>query len=266
MTTPDVTLLVNSSDGFDDCWPAFFRLLQRHWPDCAYPVLLNTETKDWSLPGFDLRASRVAEGETRRLTWSECLIAATDRIETPLLLYFQEDYFIDKAVRSDVIARAVELMLANPDIGHIGLTHHGSMGPFTPSPFPDFSVVGQHARYRISTQAGLWRPDVLRSYLDPQENGWMFEILGTRRAHRRRDRFLVADFDEAAGGPAIDYTHTGIIKGQWHKAMPQLFAAHGLEMDFERRGFYTPPPYWRRKWAVFRKLAESPIHSLRHFF
>ncbi len=261
----DVTLLVNSSDGFEDCWEPFVYFLRRHWPDFDYPVLLNTETKSWSARDLDLRASRVAEGMDRRLTWSECLIGAIDQIDTPLMLYMQEDYFIEQSVRHDVVKRAAELMLAHPEIGHIALTRHGSYGPFAPSPYPGFSVIGRDARYRISTQAALWRPQVLRSYLDPRENAWMLEILGTRRARRRSDLFLVADFDAGSGGPAIDYTHTGIVKGQWHDAIPALFARHGLDVDFSRRGIYSEPPYWRRKWAVFRKLAEAPLYSIRHF-
>lgn len=263
---PDVTLLVNSSDGFEDCWAPFVHFLRHYWPACTYPVLLNTEAKDWSAPGVELRTSRVGTGAAARLSWSDCLIRAIDQVDTPLLLYFQEDYFIEKPVRDDVVSRAVQLMLDHPEIGHIALTRHGSFGPFASSPYPGFSVIDQNARYRISTQAALWRPDVLRSYLDPRENGWMFEILGTKRASKRDDLFLVADFDNAAGGPAIDYTHTGIIKGQWHEAMPALFAAHGLDVDFAKRGIYVEPPYWRRKWAVLRKLAEDPVHSIRHFF
>ena len=200
---PDVTLLVNSSDGFEDCWGPFVHFLRHYWPDCAYSILLNTETKDWSSPSVELRTSRVGTGAAARLSWSDCLIRAIDQVATPLLLYFQEDYFIEKPVRDDVVSRAVQLMLDHPEIGHIALTRHGSVGPFAPSPYPGFSVISRNARYRISTQAALWRPDVLRSYLDPRENGWMFEILGTKRASKRDDLFLVADFTDAAGGPAV---------------------------------------------------------------
>jgi len=258
-----VTILVNSSDGFEDCWRPFFTLMERHWPACAYPVLLNTEKKDWEYPRFQLRTSQVAAREHRRLTWSECLIRAIEKVETPLLLYFQEDYFIDKEVRSSVIDNAVSLMLANPDIGHIALTKQGSCGPFTSSSYPGFSKIGQNAKYRISTQAGLWRPEVLKSYLDAKENGWMFEIFGTRRAQRQSDIFLVADFDPKAGGPAIDYIHTGIIKGKWHPLMPDTFKANHIELNFSARGFYHPSPPLLHKWDVMKKLLQDPIHSAR---
>ena len=263
---PNLTILVNSSDMFEDCWRPFFTLFDDQWPECRYPILLNTETKDWRFPKLDLRTSKVAIGERQRLTWSECLIRAIDQVESPLLLYFQEDYFVDQKVRSDVIENAVAMMLAHPEVGHIALTKHGSWGPFEPSAYPGFSKIGQKAKYRISTQAALWRPEVLQSYLDTKENGWMFEIFGTRRAHRRKDVFLVADFDSDAGGPAIDYVHTGIIKGKWHPLMPELFRANNIDLDFSVRGFYEPAHPLLQKWDVAKKLLQNPLHAVRQLF
>ncbi len=258
------TILVNSSDGFEDCWPIFFDFLERYWPRVKFPILLNTETKDWAHPRLPVRCTRVALGENRRLSWSECLIRALDQVKTPTLLYMQEDYFIDHAVRTDAIERSIDLMLAQPSIGHIGLTKQGSVGPYDPSPYSGFGIIRQRARYRLSTQAGLWRPATLRSYLNSSENGWMFEILGTRRAQRRPDLFLQADVAPEQGGPAIDYIHTGIIKGQWHPAMPDLFQRHNMTIDTNRRGLYVQPDPVRRKMEVVRKLASDPRHLMNH--
>ncbi len=262
MFSRHATVFVNSSDGFVDCWPPFFHLLDHFWPEHG-PVLLNTEQRTWPEAPSYVRCSQVALGEAKRLTWSECVIRGLRQIETPLLLYFQEDYFLECQVRHDIVEAAVAKMMADPTIGHIALTRHGSEPPFEPYPDPAYQAIRTRARYRISTQAALWRRDVLLSYLDPVENGWMFEILGTLRARRRPDTLLAARYDDAAGGPAIDYTHTGIIKGAWHPAMPALFAEHGISIDFDRRGFYVAPPQWRAKMAVLRKLVEQPGHVMR---
>lgn len=256
------TVFVNSSDGFTDCWPPFFNLLDHYWPEHG-PVLLNTEQRTWPEAPSYVRSSQVALGEPERLSWSECVIRGLRQIETPLLVYFQEDYFLESRVRHDVIEAAVAKMMADPTIGHIALTRHGSEPPFEHYSDPAYQTIRARARYRISTQAALWRRDVLLSYLDSIENGWMFEILGTLRARRRPDTFLVARYDDTVGGPAIDYTHTGIIKGRWHSAMPALFAKHGIAIDFDRRGFYTQPSRLLAKMAVLRKLAERPGHVLR---
>lgn len=258
-----LTTFVNSSDGFVDCWAPFFQLLDTYWPEHGQ-VLLNTETRDWPEAPDYVRCSQVALGEKARLPWSECVIRGLNQITTPLVLYFQEDYFIERPVRHATVAAAVAKMLADPTIEHVALTQHGPLPPYQPYPDTDYALVAPDARYRISTQAGLWRRSALLSYLDPTENGWMFEILGTMRARRRNATFLVARHDDTVNGPAIDYTHTGIIKGQWHPAMPALFAEHDIAMDFARRGFHVPPNRMFGKVAVARKLAERPSHVLRH--
>jgi hypothetical protein len=257
------TIFVNSCDAFEDCWAPFFTLFDRYWPQHG-SVVLNTESVRWTEAPDYVRCSQVALGEPERLTWSDCMIRGLEQIDTPLVLYFQEDYFLDRPVHHDVVLAAAEKMMADSSIGHIALTRHGSLGPHLPCSDPSYETIAPNARYRISTQAGLWRRDVLLSYLDSSENGWMFEILGTIRARRRHDTFLVARHDEAAGGPAIDYTHTGIIKGQWHRAVAALFSRHNISVNFERRGFHTPPARLFAKIAVARKLAERPIHVLRH--
>src|SRR5437899_7727180 len=106
-------------------------------------------------------------GDARRLTWSECLARALSEIKTPLVLYMQEDYFLERPVDMPLILDLVEIMRADPGIKHIGLTHFGSEGPSQPTKDPRLWEISQRARYRISAQAALWRVETLRSYLRP---------------------------------------------------------------------------------------------------
>lgn len=260
------TILVNTSDGFEDCWGPFFTLLEKYWPECKAPIYLNTENKIWQHPRFDIRCTTVQKNEPNRLTWSQCLIAALDQIETPLVLYFQEDYFIHQNVRAELIESAAQYMLDHPEIKHIALTRHGSIGPHEHYKADWLKKIQQKARYRISTQAALWRVDTLKSYLRPEENGWMFEIYATWRAHRRMECFLCAAFDDQHGGPAIDYLHTGIIKGKWLKGIQEVFQPNGICIDYERRGFYTPKHPLLHKLELARKLLGKPGYLLRQFF
>lgn len=257
------SILVNSSDGFEDCWNPFFTLLKRYWPECSAPIYLNTETKTWQHPDFDIDCTAVQGDKQKRLTWSECLISALDQIKTPLVLYFQEDYFIHQPVRSDIIASAAEHMIDNPGVKHIALTNMGSVGPHQSYELNWLQSIRQNARYRVSTQAALWRVDALKSYLHPEENGWMFEIYGTWRAHRRDECFLCVCYDIKHGGPAIDYLHTGIIKGKWLADIVDVFAANRIEIDFSQRGFYKPLTPSLRKLEVARRLLEKPVYLVK---
>lgn len=258
------SILVNSSDGYEDCWVPYFHLLKKYWPSCQSNIYLNTESKNWvSFDYPDLICTQVERASKKHLTWSECLLAALDKIETPLVLYFQEDYFIHQPVRHEQIQKASDYMLQHPDISHVALSKHCSYGPYGDHVEPWLQVIPQKARYRISTQAGLWRVDALRSYLNPVENGWMFEIFGTWRAHKRQDTFLSAKWDAAGGGPVIDYLHTGIIKGKWLKDIQYVFADNNIQIDFQKRGFYEPKPHFLNKLDVAKKLLQNPRHMLK---
>ncbi|MFY9512723.1 MAG: hypothetical protein WAQ05_17285 [Rubrivivax sp.] len=259
------TVLVNSCDAFEDCWDPFFTLYRRHWPQADAPVLLNTETRDWRHGAVDLRCSRVQQGRQQRLTWSECLIAALDQVQTSLVLYMQEDYFLDRPVFDDRVRAAAAYMHAHPEVGQIGLTGIGSAGPYLDHPEPWLQSVRQKARYRISTQAALWRVETLRSYLEPVENGWMFEIFGTWRAHRRHDQILVVREHAARGGWPMHYLHTGIVKGKWLPGIEKVFADNGISVDFSRRGFYQHKSTLARRWETARMLLRHPLYALRQF-
>ena len=262
MSQTQFSVLVNSCDAFEDCWQPFFTLLGRFWPECDVPVFLNTESKSWSGAGPPAIATRVQAGIDRRLTWSECLLAALERIETPLVLYMQEDYFLQRSVLDDAIRAAAGLMMRDPSIRHVALSRHGSLGPYLPHESGWLQVIRPRARYRISTQAALWRVESLRAYLRPRENGWMFEILGTTRAWRRDETFLLVDYSTPRGAP-MEYLHTGIIKGAWHPGIPAVFAANGIPVDFSRRGFYVAKPALLRRAETLRQLARDPVGVIR---
>jgi hypothetical protein len=260
------SILVNSSDGFDDCWAPFFTLLQRYWPACDAKIYLNTEKKTCDYQGLDVTTTKVQGDSQERLSWSECLLKALDQIETPLVLYFQEDYFIHQSVRDDVIHHATEYMIDHPEVGHVALTRHCSLGPYEEHEESWLQVIRKNARYRISTQAALWRVDTLRSYLEAKENGWMFEIYGTWRAHKRDDIFLSTRWDEASGGPAIDYLHTGIVKGKWLRDIVPVFEKNEIHVNYEKRGFYEPKSRLLHRIEVAQKLLQDPKYLLRQFF
>ena len=261
MPLPHFTLLVNSCDAFSDTWPACFKLLRLNAEGLATDgIMLVTERKEYAYDGLDVRCSRANREIERYRTSSECLIDALDQLETPLVLYMQDDYFYERPLDVALVNDLARKMAEEPGIGHIGLTHMGSRGPFAPTDDERLWRIGQRANYRISTMTGLWRVEVLRSYLRPEENNWMFEIYGTRRAWRRKDHlFLTVSRDRPE---PVTYVHTGIIKGKWHRDIPALFARYDIPMAFERRGFYDAPPPLHRKWKTFRTLLSDPARLL----
>lgn len=271
-SVPPYSILVNSSDGFEDCWEPFFALFDRYWPSCNAPIFLNTETKVGAIRQRPVISTQVAKSARadRPLTWSQCLSAALGQIGTPLVLYMQEDYFLERPVAASLVDEMADLMMKDDHVRHIGLTDIGSCAPFQPTDDPRLWRISRRSRYRVSTQAGLWRVSTLASYVRPWENGWMFELFGTVRARRRNELFLTLNRDRygsvVGGIPVMQYLHTGIIKGRWHKGVPELFARHGLSLDFGRRGFYEPPPALLRRLDLLRRIVAHPLDVARSLF
>ena len=237
----DLTILVNTCDGFEDCWAPFFQLFRHFWPDCPYPVVLNTEKKTPSFEGVSIRPACVALGSPKRLSWSECLARCLDGIDTPYVLYLQEDYFLESEVRAALIATFLdELRAGRADV--IRLMECGGSGPWAPSANPLLWQVAQKAQYRIALQAALWRKSTLRGHLRSHESPWQLEVFGSARARRIADQVLCVNRERfhGEGREVFPYRPTGVVKGQWERHIVEpLFARHGIAMDFSRRGFYS---------------------------
>jgi hypothetical protein len=260
----DVTLLVNTSDGFEDCWDPFFALLQEHWPGCDWPIVLNTETLHYERPGLNIRCARTAADSARRPSWSECLMRCLEGVDTPFVLYLQEDYFLEAPVRVDALSGLVDLMRdGHADV--IRVMECGGAGPWHPSGHPWLWEVDQQSPARISLQAGLWRREVLQRQLRRHESPWQLEVFGTGRARRRRGERVMCvnrDLFHGPGREILPYTPTGIVKGRWERhIVTELFARHGITMDFSRRGFtdenFTPAP----RAPLLKRLADR-VRSL----
>lgn len=262
-----VALFVNSSDGFDDCWPIFFDLLAEHAPRIAAGcVYLNTERKDYAHSRIpSMRATQVwAAGEVRP-TWSECLVRGLSTVTEPYVLYMQEDYFLDKSVRVDVLLRAVELLEKHSDIGMVNLNEHGPQFQrflqFEGREGQEFVRIKPPVRYFVSTQAAIWRRDYLASIVRPWENGWMFEKFASMRARGEQHASLHPALMRS--DPVVSYVFTGVIKGQWCIDCVPLFERHGFKVDYEQRGFYADRGRLKSRFEVLKKMLAEPAATLK---
>ncbi|MCL5102487.1 MAG: hypothetical protein M1133_00035 [Armatimonadetes bacterium] len=265
------TILVNSTDSFEDCWIPFFTLFKAYWPDCRQPIVLNTETKDFSFPGLNITCSKVGKGyRGARPPWGWCLRQCLNMVESEVILYLQEDYFLEGPVDPSQIEEfagcITDTNWSRQDCSHIGLTHYGSHSPFHLTENPLLWEIDKHAEYRLSLQAGLWKTRSMLKYLRDNDTGWNFEEVGSLRAQRINERLLTVNrhvFNPTAR-LIFPYTHTGIIRGRWNKdAVVDLFARHNLHTDFSIRGFHSCElPQIRRTFS--RKVIDKVNRTFRN--
>lgn len=257
------TLLVNSTDSFSDCWQPFFALLARYWPDPKPSIVLNTEHAEYAHPGLSIRCSKVGDDPRgRRRTWSECLAACLDTIEDDRIIYMQEDYFLEAPVRTEWISRAEEQLVAR-DAACVRLLENPGAGPWLPTDLPWLVRIDSSARYLMCLQAAVWDRRALRDALRPHETAWDFELLGSPRAARKGMRVFGLSPERFAGSERVmPYRPTGVMMGRWREdIVVPLFAEHGIDVDFSRRGFHvmgwSPRNTMRRRAAKLVKMVRS---------
>jgi hypothetical protein len=250
----DATVLISSFDGYSDCWGAVAHGLTKYWPDCPYSIRLVTE--EMAFPHPRIQALPVG----RDVIWSNRMLRALSSIETPFIVYFQEDYWLNEPVRTDRVLEYVDLMKTR------GLDYLRLLA--NPVPDLDFpgdarlGVLADAAEYRTSSQIALWRRQVLVDLLVPGESVWQFERAGTDRSRKYGRTFLSVkslDGDDYANG--MRYVCTAINSGKWARMAHEYAKAEGLAVDFSRR----PTETW---WDEFKRsgplghLARNWAHRL----
>lgn len=236
------SILINTTDSFEDSWTPFFTLFKKYWPDFNGTIYLNTETKDFSFEGLNIvPVKNNIKTPTYKPTWSECLIRALDNIPNAIVLYMQEDYFLHDFVNDNLVSKFAQL-INSTGIDCIQLTDQATLGSFQKTNYEQLLEIDQNAPYRISTQAALWKKDVLKQYIRKYESAWQFEHYATKRASIFKHNIYNVDTSIYIKGQneIIPYIFTGIIRGKWNIEMVNLSKIEELKIDFDKRGFYNP--------------------------
>lgn len=240
------SILINTCDGFEDCWEPFFKLFSIYWPDCSCKIYLNTEYKDYSYPELNIISVKGCAvhkfPKYKRATWSQCFKWALESIETDIVLYLQEDYFLKDKVKNEIVDCFVELMIHDENIKCIHLTDQAVLSSGK-SEYEHLDNVAIKQKYRVSCQAALWRKDELLELLRTRENAWNFEHFGSMRSSLLGHRYFVVDkyWVKLNEFEIVPYIFTGIVKGRWIREAKTLFDDNGIEMDFSKRGFVDEP-------------------------
>ena len=242
------SLLVNTCDKFEDCWYPFFKLFSVYWSDYDGKIYLNTEYKDYSYDGLNVVAVKGCKKhnypKTKRATWSECLQWALEAIDTDIVLYMQEDYFLKDCVKNDLIEKYVQLMLAHQDIHCIHLTDQAMQADSIPGKYENLFPPAQTEKLPISCQAALWQKNVLLSCLRTYEDAWQFEKFGSLRELSKPHHIYIVDTQIVRINEyeILPYIFTGIVQGRWYEPVVPLFEKHDIRIDYTKRGFTKDAP------------------------
>jgi len=257
-------LLINTCDNFEDCWYPFFKLFSQYWKDCDGKIYLNTEYKDFSYEGLNIIPVKGCEKhdfpKTKRATWSQCLRWALEEIDSEIILYMQEDYFLHNHVKNHIVNDFVQMMTQQPEIECIQLTPNVAQG--------ERSVYKHLNKIRmkkgdisiVCCQASLWKKTTLLKFLRDYETAWHFEAWGSKRARFLKSNLFVVDEEMLKQESEITpYIFTGIIQGKWNELAKKLFSDHHIEMDFSKRGFVQDTGRPSIKERIIYRILNSPV-------
>jgi hypothetical protein len=235
----NIALLVLSCDKYSDLWENYFILFNKFWPECPFPVYLQTNNQDFESERLT-KVIKVGEGHT----WSEDLLNSLSVLhEYNYVLLMMEDMFLNRNVNNSRVFSIINDFL-NIDGNFITLINEPKHDKRHSE---NFGIISPGAMYRATATAALWKINVLVDILRKNETAWDFEKKGSVRSDQYDGFYSVVD-------NCFSFFH-GVIKGQWTIEAVKEFERMGLSIDLTSRNiFSTKTVLYRFFYVKIRKL------------
>lgn len=235
----NLTIIVCSCDKYEDLWYPYFEIFKNQWPDCKYPIILNTESKTYSHEGLDIKCLKLySEKQAKNVAWSDRMKETLKRVKTDYVLITLDDHFLISPVNSERFEEAFDLIKKHRRVSALSFIAHCPKDKKTKW-LDNFGKWKMSEYFRINLDTAIWRKKALLRNLKKGENAWEFELKGTERA--------LWDFTEyyryrQGVEPILDISFHlrrgyGLIRGKWCWRNPELFEQFNIPMDFSIRGY-----------------------------
>lgn len=244
MVNKNCAILINTCDSYSDVWAPFLSLFRFMWPDCRFPIYLNTESKTLDQEVFNINYLHYDTnmGARGHRNWSNRLKMCLERISEDYVLMVLEDFFLMSQVRQDKIMECLDWMGSDANVVAVSLKSGADYEDEIVN--NEFSKVVKGYEYVVSTQAAIWRKDFLIQILRDGESAWEFEFYGSGRYNRIYEKRGYKIYTHRKGFlPVMDYEFEekygyGIVQGKWLRKNVELFDMHNIGVDFDARGFF----------------------------
>jgi hypothetical protein len=229
-----VAVVVSSCDSFFDAWRPFVFFFRKYWPDCPFPIFLIVNR----LRIRSAIVQPIAVGPDRE--WASNMISALASIPQTYILYFQEDYFLNGRVNSELLAEDFAYAFQH-DVASFCFHARGQLEPTFQPLNERFGVVPRESDGRTRLQVTLWKKAVLQATLRPGETAWNMEA---RASERTRD-LLALSYLQRRDRP-IPYLMSAIVRGLWMPEAISMCHEAGIEIRPRFRSHHSDVA-WRRR-------------------
>lgn len=235
-----LTILVCSSDGYEDLWEPFFTLFKKNWPECNLRIILNTESKKIQVEGCNLNF--VESNDFSNLTYGSRMIHHLKSIESEYTLLLLDDFFIRDKVNEELLEDYIEIMDSDKKIAAINFDPSERGGKEYYTNDSRLIKLPEIAPYKLNMQGCIWKTEFLLNSWDSSDNPWLWESFGNYTTFNSDYDFLhISDIRFTPINYGYNPKGMGVYRGKWvYDDVFNLFNQNNIEIDYSVRGVYDP--------------------------
>jgi len=167
------TILIGTCDKYNHLWDTFVHLFNKYWDHSIQcDKIFLSETLAPKYDGF----TSLTPG---KIPYTECLTYALNNIQSPYVLWLQDDYFLRRKISKGEFETYMSFIkLRNLD--RFGI--HEDSEIYVKSHIQNnIYKFAYNSTYLISMQASIWKKKFFKSCIGPAETPWQFETDGPQR-------------------------------------------------------------------------------------
>lgn len=228
----DITIIVNSCDKYEDAWNPFFKIFKDEWPECSYPVILNTEYKAYDCPYMNVKT--VCTGSEN--SWTARVRKIVSETDTKYYLLILEDFFFLSPVNNSLFEKSFELMKNDESIGFLEYDPRGC-GIHGEKKLNEMFYEWKKHKVRVNAELALWRREFLLEMLFLDVDPWRFELNSAICSlySKYKSAYVSHEYSifDYSINPKYGY---GITAGKWLNKNEELFKKHSVDVNFNNIG------------------------------
>ncbi len=229
-------IIVNTCDAYEDVWVLFFSAFKEYWPECAYKILINTESKSFNLD-FDNVTTHTSSMVGKKDKWGLRLKETLESCNSEYVTMLYDDFVLEGKVDVKSIEQCIKWLDCNQDVTAFYFTHNSANVNIDDHRFAHFQAIPQTGDYKLNSAPALWRRSTLLSYIEDDDTPWAWEYFGSYRAYKNKQTFYCVKKVFESIYP-YNYSMGGAIyRGKWvGKIVIPLIARYNLNIDLLQRG------------------------------
>ena len=243
----DLTIVINSCDAYADVLKCFLIAFEKFWPNCPYPMVVNTESKTYAQNSTQNQSSGKGADD-----WGERFLLTLNSISTKYVLMLYDDFVLNAKVDNDKIQQAISFIEERPQ-AVVSYLLDTSLELAETDSTEMFLPLTKRAEYRLNSSPGIWRRKSLMNFTSKGDTPWAWEVFGTYRTFGDQNIFYSLNPKEKDIYPYNNSKGGAIYRGKWVKdVVDQMLKEHVLEVDWSERGFSSDTYHEKRSllWKI----------------